>query len=101
MGVSSFDSAFVGFIFVSVSVSIVDREGMEDLGVSEPLLGLDDGVGPHLPQIDVAPSAPQLSCGELLHNVPSFYVVKSEQVSVQKRVLFLGNAHRKAHSRDR
>ena len=101
MCASSFDSALGGFIFISDSVSIVNREGIEGLGISMPLLGLHDGIRSHLPQIDVAPGAPQGPSGELLHNVPTFYVVQSEQVSMQKSMLFLGNANGKTHGRDR
>ena len=101
MCASSFDSALGGFIFISDSVSIVNREGIEGLGISMPLLGLHDGIRSHLPQIDVAFGAPQGPRGELLHNVPTFYVVQSEQVSMQESMLFLGNANGKTHGGDR
>ena len=101
MCASSFDSALGGFLFVSDSVSIVNREGIEGLRISMPVLGLHYGVRSHLPQIDVAFGAPQGPRGELLHNVPTFYVVQSEQVSMQKNMLFLGNANRETHGRDR
>ena len=101
MCASSFDPALGRFLSVSDSVSIVNREGIEGLGISMPVLGLHDGVRSHLPQINVAFGAPQGSRGELIHNVPTLYVVQSEQVSMQKNMLLLGNANGKAHGGDR
>ena len=99
-GALSFGFALGGLLLVSVPVAVVDGEGVEDLGVAVPLLRLHNSVWAHLPQVYVAPGAPQRSCGELLHDVSSFYVVEPEQASVQKSVFFLGDAHRKTHRRD-
>ena len=62
-----------------------------------PLLGFHNGVRSHLPEVNVAPCAPQRSSGELLHDVTALYVMEPEQVSVQEVMFFLGDAHRKTH----
>ena len=85
---------------VSIRVTVVNGEGVAHLGVAMPLLRLHNGVWTHLPEVYVAPSAPQRSCGELRHDVAPLDVVEPEQVSVQEVMFLLGNAHSEAHRRD-
>ena len=99
-GPLSFGFALGGLLLVSVPVAVVDGEGVEDLGVAMPLLRFHNGVWTHPPEVYVAPSAPQRSCGELRHDVSSLYVVEPEQISVQEVMFLLGDAHSEAHRRD-
>ena len=48
----------VGSCVLSLHIAVINRESVEGLVVAVPLVGFNDGVWSHLPEVDVPPRTP-------------------------------------------